>query len=205
MGTHLRIAKVSYQVPRIQNEAPYQRRYHRRATRGRITRRSREGRNEVPAVNQSPTKKYGLEQKVQTCTQTFRTDLALEKSGSCEKSQEAIGSLLASRFSLPASLRFNFKKARRPKPGGAPVGAPGELRSARRSALQRPAALDGGRRARRQKPGAKKKKRGGALKKKSPSYIYMQPVLKYLYVTSCSELLAELPASCLCAASPRQL
>ena len=34
-----------------------------------------------------------------------------------------------------------------------------------------------GRRARRQKPGAKKK---------PPSYIYMQPVLKYLYVTSCS-------------------
>jgi hypothetical protein len=32
------------------------------------------------------------------------------------------------------TLRFNFKKARRPKPGGAPVGAPGELRSARRSA-----------------------------------------------------------------------
>ena len=90
MGTHLRaiVVKVSYQVPSIQNEAPYQRRYHRRATRWRINRRSREGRNEVPAVNQSPTKKYGLEQKVQTCTQTFRTDLALEKSGSCEKSQE---------------------------------------------------------------------------------------------------------------------
>ena len=88
MGTHLRaiVVKVSYQVPSIQNEAPYQRRYRRRATRWRINRRSREGRNEVPAVNQSPTKKYGLEQKVQTCTQTFRTNLALEKGRSCVKS-----------------------------------------------------------------------------------------------------------------------
>ena len=31
-------------------------------------------------------KKYGLEQKVQTCTQTFRTNLALEKGRSCVKS-----------------------------------------------------------------------------------------------------------------------
>ena len=80
------VVKVSYQVPSIQNEAPYGRRYRRRTSCWRINRRSREGRNEVPAVNQSPTKKYGLEQKVQTCTQTFRTNLALEKGRSCVKS-----------------------------------------------------------------------------------------------------------------------
>ena len=56
------VVKVPYQVPSIQNEAPYQRRCRRRATRWRINRRSREGRNEVPAVNQSPTRSMGLQE-----------------------------------------------------------------------------------------------------------------------------------------------
>ena len=85
------VVKVSYEVPSIQNEAPYQRRYRRRATRWRINRRSREGRNEVPAANQSPTRSMGL-QEVWVRTEstnlhtTFRTNLALEKGRSCVKS-----------------------------------------------------------------------------------------------------------------------
>ena len=89
------VVKVSnqVQVPSIQNEAPYERRYRRRTTCWRINRRSREGRNEVPPVNQSPTRSMGLLQEVWVRTEstnlhTFRTNLALEKSGSCEKSQE---------------------------------------------------------------------------------------------------------------------
>jgi hypothetical protein len=64
-----------------------------------------------------------------------------------------------------ATLQSDFKKARRPKPGGKPVGAPGELSSARRSEGQRPPVPPGARR-RAPSPAPKsrrppKKKRGG--------------------------------------------
>jgi hypothetical protein len=83
---------------------------------------------------------------------------------------------------VTGSLQSDLKKARRPKPGGAPVGAPGELRSARRSALQRPAALDGGRRARRQKPGAKKKEKRGRAKKQNRPAIYICNLCLIIYM-----------------------